>query len=508
MSEPSSASSKRETLKSTSLLGGGSAINMLIKMVRTKVLAVLLGPTGIALEAIYGSVLQIVGTVFDLGLGSAGTRQVAASVASGDSRRVSTTVYTLRRVCLLVGVMSAVTIFLAREWISVAAFGDTTHAPQIAWLSIIPIVGSVGAGWGALLTGMRRIADMVRMGIIGSVLATAVSIAIVFIWGQAGITAFMITNTLITVLVTWFFVRRIKIEPVRVKVAEVLAEARDLISLGVAFMSTTLLATGATFLVRAIITREHGLEGAGQFQAATSLSMVYIGFVVGALVLDFYPRLTGLASDDVAANRLVNEQSDVTITLALPGLLATVALAPWVLHVFYADSFRAAADILVWQVLGMLVRLMAWPLGFVLMAKALKKAFVLTDVAAWVFYVVLAWACMKTFGLAGAGIAFLVMYVLYVAMMRIVIGRLTGFRWDREYVLYASAGLAAAALAAWARLAWPEPWATLLPCLLAAIAGLHSLRKLALIIGLDKLEQLLQKVRMAWVLRMFPRLLK
>ena len=82
-----------------------------------------------------------------------------------------------------------------------------------------------------------------------------------------------------------------------------------------------------------------GIESAGYYQAAWALSGLFAGFVLGAMGADFYPRLSGLIHDREAAIRAVNEQTEIGVLLALPGLLATLALAPWVIHAFYTKEF-------------------------------------------------------------------------------------------------------------------------------------------------------------------------
>ena len=42
---------------------------------------------------------------------------------------------------------------------------------------------------------------------------------------------------------------------------------------------------------------------------------------------DFYPRLTAVSKDNVACNRLVNEQARISLLLAGPGVIGTLTLA-------------------------------------------------------------------------------------------------------------------------------------------------------------------------------------
>src|SRR3989442_11367195 len=101
------------------------------------------------------------------------------------------------------------------------------------------------------------------------------------------------------------------------------------------FLLSDVMALGVTYLIRVLIVHDHGLEAAGQFQAANSVSALYVGFILQAMGADFYPRLTAVATNNNRCNQFVNEQSEISLLLALPGILATFAFAPWVISIFY-----------------------------------------------------------------------------------------------------------------------------------------------------------------------------
>jgi len=75
---------KKSILKSTALLGGSSFINILIGMIKTKIVALLLGPSGVGFMGVLSSLQQIVTTVTGLGLNTSGVRQIAHATASND----------------------------------------------------------------------------------------------------------------------------------------------------------------------------------------------------------------------------------------------------------------------------------------------------------------------------------------------------------------------------------------------------------------------------------------
>ena len=51
---------------------------------------------------------------------------------------------------------------------------------------MIVAIGPIATGWGALLTGMRRIGDLARMSIWGTLAGAALSIPFVYVWGIGG----------------------------------------------------------------------------------------------------------------------------------------------------------------------------------------------------------------------------------------------------------------------------------------------------------------------------------
>ena len=86
------------------------------------------------------------------------------------------------------------------------------------------------------------------------------------------------------------------------------------------------------------------------------LGGLYVGFILQAMGTDFYPRLTAVSKDNAECNRLVNEQAQISLLLAGPGVIATLTLAPLVIALFYSPAFQTAVTLLRWICLGMTLR--------------------------------------------------------------------------------------------------------------------------------------------------------
>jgi PST family polysaccharide transporter len=298
------------------------------------------------------------------------------------------------------------------------------------------------------------------------------------LFGAQAIAPSLVAMAAVSTFSSWWYSRQIFPQRPPMSMHQFGHEARALLRLGVVFMTSGLLTFGAAYAIRLIILSEEGVVAAGLYQAAWAIGGLYAGFILQAMGTDFYPRLTTAANDHTECNRLVNEQTEISILLAGPGLLATLTLAPLMMNLLYSAEFSGGADLLRWICLGMMLRIVAWPMGFIVLAKGARSIFFWTELAATLVHVGLALLFIPRLGTAGAGIAFFGLYVWHSILIYVIVRRLTGFRWsaaNRRHILLflpASASVSAAFLLL---PLWP---AIVLGTVLAALSGIYSLRML------------------------------
>jgi len=423
-------SSYNQILRSSSIVGGAQVANYLISLVRTKFAAVLLGPSGVGLIGLYLATVGMVQTLASLGVASSGVREVANAHSSGKAEHLAQTVKTLRRVCWATGALGWMLSAAFAYPLSALVMDSPKYAGALAILGSTLLFGAVSGGQTALIQGMRRIGDLAKLNVLGVLAGTLVSLPLYWWLGEKGIVPALILSALLNLGFSWWFARRIQIEQVSQSLAETILRLKSLLGLGVAFMWSALLGAVVGLIIRAIVQREFGLEGSGLYQSAWAISGMFAGFILGAMGADFYPRLTAAKDDPALMGRLVNEQTEIGILLALPGLVGTLAFAPWIMRLLYTAEFLPAAQLLPWFVLGVFGRVMSWPMGFIMLALGQGKWFAASETISLIAHVLLAVAGIQYFGLQGAAIAFAVLYTAYTAMVLVVSNRLIHFRWS------------------------------------------------------------------------------
>jgi PST family polysaccharide transporter len=251
---------------------------------------------------------------------------------------------------------------------------------------------------------------------------------------------------------------------------------------------------GMAYLIRIIVLRNNGFEAAGFYQAAWTLGGLYVGVILEAMGADFYPRLSAQANDNDACNRLINEQTEVGLLLAGPGVIATMTLSPLVISIFYSAKFAAAVGILRWMCLGALLQVVTWPLGYMVAAKGKQTLYFVCQLMFSVFSVCSAWICIRFFGLTGVGIAFLASNIFHGLMLLPMARSLSKFSWSESNWRIGLSFLSACAFAFTCFYLLSLRWATGIGALITIGSTFYSTRRVITLIPISRFPKPFQSL--------------
>ncbi len=492
----SSGSSHRQILRSSSIIGGASVVNILISLLRTKVAAVLLGPAGIGLIGLFQSLIATASAMAALGFGTVGTRQIAEAAGRKDAAGVAAARRALFWGTAILAVIGFALVWLLRETLATRLLGDASRATDVGWLALGVGLTVAAGSQGALLTGLRRIGDIARVSVWSSVLATVIGVSALWLWGPQGLLVFVLATPLGSFLIGHLYVARVpKVQAPSTPMPQLAAQWKELVRIGIPFMVTGVIVAAGQLAVRGIVQTQLGPSALGQFQAAWVVSVTYMGFVLGAMGADYYPRLTAAIEDRQKVNELVNQQTEVALLLASPVLLILLALAPWAIEILYSSSFDRASSLLRWQIVGDVLKIASWPLGFVLLAAGAGRTFMLTEALAVGVFTGAVWIMLPVIGLAATSFAFVTMYLFYLPVVYWLARRRTDFRWDRQVFFHAIVLFLFASLVSLA-ITLTEWLGVALACLGAALFGCYGFVRLDRLTGLPgQLSRVAVKIR-------------
>lgn len=428
----------KSVLKSTSLIGGASITNILIGMIRTKFVAILLGPAGVGLLGIFVNITNIFRTLSGLGLSMSGVRSIAEKYGQDKPIEVAQIVQTLRRTVWITGLLGTGLVMICSPFVSYWTFGNYSYTISIALLGLTILFGNIAIGQTCVIRGTRRIGDLAKLQILGALNSTIIAIPFYYYFGMRGIVPSLVCTSIVTLATSWFFARRVQIVPCVVPLNKLFDIACKLLFFGLPFMLTVFVGILVEYLIKWALLHHFDLQSIGIYTAAYSLSGILVNFVLEAMAADYYPRLTAVANDPDKIEAEVASQAEVALLLATPLLMATIIFAPFIIRLFYTSEFEYAIYILRWMVFGLFGRILSWPLSYIILAKGMGKTYFICDSFSYLFHFCAILFCSATWGLIGTGVAFVLYYTFSTILMLFIYYLLTKHTWRLSYCLQMS----------------------------------------------------------------------
>ncbi len=459
------------------LFGGSQAANVIISIVRTKLVALLLGPGGIGLLGLYSSLRDIAINIGGLGMSTSGVRQMAREQTDKDAlaRIAQVMVVSLA----IQGIIAATIIYLLRD--TLTKFMFPVEVPRSSLAAVCFSIGLLllASGLSAVIQGMRRYDYLVRVIVGGALIGTVLGISAIVLLGRQGLGLFVLGLAIgQTVVAIWYF-RKSAPDGIfsRSPLGEQLTRWAGIARLGLAFMFSVLLANLSLLVMRSLLQDRLGLDALGQFEAAWTLSTTYLGFVLNAMSLDFLPRLSAVIDNRERAGAVINRQIQLSLIFAGPVILVTIGIAPLALRLFYSQQFAEAATILQVQSLGNIFRLTALSLAFSAAAAGKGGTYSLLQIILNFSLGGLSWFWIDRLGINATGAAFLTSYMIFSTASYLVAKRVVDFQFDiLSSKLLALYGISA--LIVFASCLYSATLGAILGLILSMVGALFGLRHL------------------------------
>ena len=427
-------SSYRSIFKATSLFGGVQVYQILIQIIKSKFIAVLLGPAGVGIMGLYQSGLQLVQQISSMGLAQSGVRDVSEANGSNDIQRIAKTVIVVRKLVWFTGILGLIVVACCSPLLSKVSFGNYDYTIPFIMLSFTMLIDQLSAGQKVLLQGMRRLKDLAKCTAFGVTFGLITSIPLYYWLGVDGIVPTLILNSICSLVLSWFYSRKIKINKVTITPKQTFEQGKQMLVMGVSMSLSGIFASIASYAIRGFIQGNGGVEQVGLFQAGFVIMTTYVGMVMNAIATDYYPRLAAINKDNTKCCEVVSQQGEIGTMILAPMLTVCLVFMPFVLQLLYSDKFLAANEYISWACLGMMLRMVSWVLAFLFVAKAESRLYIINELSANLYYLVFSLFGYKFFGLTGLGIAFLLEYVVYFLQCYLIARKRYNFRFSDSFI--------------------------------------------------------------------------
>ena len=386
---------------------------MVINLVRTKIVAVLLGPYGVGITAQANLLINTLTPILFLGLNQGVAKYLAAAKEQGDTTAAARVASTSTLAVLLTSIVGTVLTLLFVRPIGLWAMQDAALIPLVT-ISLIGVPFAVLYNLSrAFLQGHKEVRAIALANVISAVLSFATVIPLVYLLSVEGaVINIALTWAINAALYWWFWLRRGNGQLLR-RAALAWETLRVLVKYGSANLIVSSTNMLAVLLAGTFVVRQLGVEANGLYRAVYGLSTQYLTLVTGAMAAYSFAQLSGLASRpasdptrDPELSAEINNNVRLVALVMIPILAGVVILRKFGLVFFYDTQFLPAAQLFPVQAIGDFFFALAWAFGLVLLPLGRVQPWLWINVSSTIVVIPLTWVLIGAIGLPGVVVAY------------------------------------------------------------------------------------------------------
>lgn len=404
------------TLVKTSILSFiATAIKMIAGLVINKAVAVYIGPAGLALVGQFQNFSQLVMTAARGAINS-GVTKYAAEYGK-DDERIPILFSTASKISLAASVIVGAGIVIFSNYVSLQFLKNDKYGYIFVIFGFTIVLFVINNLLLSILNGLKEIKTLVMINIIQSLYSLVFTTLLIVFLGLDGALIALVTNqSVIFIIVIWMLRKHpvIKLENFRGALNK--PEAKKLG--GFALMAIT---SAATIPVSHLIVRNYlgenlSWEHAGYWQAMWYISAMYLMVVTTTLSVYYLPRLSEI-TDKVELRKELLQGYKIIMPIVIAMSVTIFLLRDFIIWLLFTEDFAPMQQLFLWQLVGDVVKIAAWLIAYLMIAKAMTKTFIVTEIVFSLSFVLLSLWFVDQYGLIGMSYAFAVNYTLYLIMM-------------------------------------------------------------------------------------------
>lgn len=425
--------------KAIGLFGGVKFIQIIVGIIKNKLVALLLGPSGMGIYGLITSNTQLVKSITDCGLHTSSIRELSKSYTSGDEAKTSRTISVFRKLVILTGLVGSVIVFAFSKQFSQLSFGNHDYAAAYKLVSLTLLLDQLCVGQTALMQGTFHYKWMARSSLLGSVLGLLVSIPLYYIWGVKAIVPVILVSSILALVLSWHYSNKIKINKAVVTLKESLIEGRAMLLLGIAIAASSIIRVGKAYSLRIYISHLGSIADVGLFTSGIAISIQYIDVILSSMGSDYSPRLSAIVNDNSKFVETINKQIRLMCSLLLPLMILFIVFVREIVILLYSKEFIAIESMVIWMMFSMFLRAISWCLSFPLVALGNPKLYFWNEFSSELYSLLFSMLGYYYLGFLGLGIAFFFTQLCFTIQMFIVSRKFYHFKLtlaNRESILY------------------------------------------------------------------------
>ena len=425
--------SYKHILKYTSVFGTIQGLNIMVAMIRNKLVAVILGPGGMGLIALFNSTLKLVGDSTNMGVPTSGVKTIAEAYESNDRLRLEESVCLIRSWSVMVALLGMLVCVMAAPFIDSFSFNWGAHTLHYLLLSPTVALMALTGGEMAVLKAVRQLGSLARISVYNVFAVLVVTIPLYYLYGETAIVPSLFLAALIQAVLTLW--RSCRLFPLRLSFSRrFLSRGNGMLKLGLSFVVAGMMGSGMEFAIRSFLNVAGSLNTVGLYNAGYMMTMT-------------------------------------SLLIMAPLLVAMMFALPVLLPLLFSGKFLPVIGMMQFSVMALFLRAVKLPVAYIPLGRGDSWSFMFMEGVYVVMILPLMYVCFGRWGLTGTGVALLIGAVLDTVLLMVYNRWRYGYRPDGRVAVCVAMQLPAV-IAAYAVVTLATGWVYWVAAIALALASL------------------------------------
>ncbi len=401
-------------LKASAVSAIGAGIKLLFGLLLIKIIATLLGPTGLGLMGQFMSLTTILVLLAGGGIATGVVKYVAEYKET--PARLLEFLSTARGYALIASIILLVIGLAAAQPLALWIFKKPGYDYIVYILSFAQLGIAFNTFALAVMGGYKDVVSSNVVNTTGTLLGLLALAPLIYLWGDTGMLIGLAALPALPVLISLWITRRKYPEILRRSFRINKPDARHLFRFSLMLAASATTMPVAQMLLRSHLADQAGWTQVGYWQATIRLSDAYLLFVNMVLAGYYMPKLSELGPGRQQLRYMIGAMQRL-----LPLVAACIAVI-WLLgspliSLLFSDKFLPARELLTYQLIGDFFKIGSFIMGYVVVANAWLRWSILGDIAQATLFFALAWILSSHHQALGASIGYAACYLLYFTVL-------------------------------------------------------------------------------------------
>jgi len=411
-----------DLVKVFSLTAIATLVKMLTAFVSIKIVASILGPSGIALTGQLNNFASIIMALASVGINQGVTKYISEN--KGSKQEVRKFIGTAFKMTLFSSLFCGINLIIFSKFFANKILNSEEYGYVFIVFGLVIIFYALNNLLLSVLNGFQQYKKFVTINIINSLIGLIFTVTLVYFWQLKGALISLISYQSTMFFITFWMLRR-KYWIVFISFKEKLAK-----SVAKKYFHYTLMAitTAATVPVSQLFIRSYVISNisivdAGYWEGMNKLSAMYLMVITSSLGVYFLPKLAEL-NTNVQLRKEIFKVYKIIMPILAIGLLSIYLLRYFVVSILFTEDFAPMSSLFAYQLIGDFFKIAAWLLAFNMIAKSMTKTYITTEILASLTFVVLALFFVNINGVIGITQAYMINYIIYLFAMLFIFKKL------------------------------------------------------------------------------------